>query len=242
MKIILAAALSLAVMLAVTAFAFESETLDKSPGSPEITFIGHGTLMFRFEGKVIQVDPWTQLADYGKLPKADLVLVTHEHRDHLDLKAIEAVRKEGTVILASAIAAKQIPGAVALKNGDTGTWQGIPVEAVPAYNLVHMRSPGVPYHPKGQGNGYVVTFATKRVYLAGDTENTPEMKALRNIDAAFLPMNLPFTMTPEMVADAAKAFRPKILYPYHYGDTDVQKLVSLLKDEKGIEIRIRSMK
>lgn len=242
MKIILAAALSLAVMLAVTAFAFESETLDKSPGSPEITFIGHGTLMFRFEGKVTQVDPWTQLADYGKLPKADLVLVTHEHRDHLDLKAIEAVRKEGTVILASAIAAKQIPGAVALKNGDTGTWQGIPVEAVPAYNLVHMRSPGVPYHPKGQGNGYVVTFATKRVYLAGDTENTPEMKALRNIDAAFLPMNLPFTMTPEMVADAAKAFRPKILYPYHYGDTDVQKLVSLLKDEKGIEIRIRSMK
>ncbi len=242
MKIILAAALSLAVMMAGTASALESETLDKSPGSPEITFIGHGTLMFRFEGRVIHVDPWTQLADYGKLPKADLVLVTHEHRDHLDLKAIETVRKEGTVILASAIAAKQIRGAVALKNGDSGTWQGIPVEAVPAYNLVHMRTPGVPYHPKGLGNGYIVTFASKRVYLAGDTENTPEMKALKNIDAAFLPMNLPFTMTPEMVADAAKAFRPKILYPYHYGDTDVQRLVALLKDEKGIEVRIRNLK
>ncbi len=241
-KIILAAVMSLAVLAAGTASGFESEALDKSPGSPEITFIGHGTLMFRFEGKVIHVDPWTQLADYGKLPKADLVLVTHEHRDHLDLKAIEAIRKEGTVILASGIAAKQIPGAVALKNGDSGTWQGVPVEAVPAYNLVHTRSPGVPYHPKGRGNGYIVTFASKRVYIAGDTENTPEMKALKNIYAAFLPMNLPFTMTPEMVADAAKALRPKILYPYHYGDTDVRKLVALLKDEKGIEVRIRNMK
>jgi len=241
-KIILAAVMSLAVLAAGTASGFESEALDKSPGSPEITFIGHGTLMFRFEGKVIHVDPWTQLADYRKLPKADLVLVTHEHRDHLDLKAIEAIRKEGTVILASGIAAKQIPGAVALKNGDSGTWQGVPVEAVPAYNLVHTRSPGVPYHPKGRGNGYIVTFASKRVYIAGDTENTPEMKALKNIYAAFLPMNLPFTMTPEMVADAAKALRPKILYPYHYGDTDVRKLVALLKDEKGIEVRIRNMK
>lgn len=242
MKIILAAALSLAVLAAGTASGFESEALDKSSGSLEITFIGHGTLMFRFEGRVIHVDPWTQLADYGKLPKADLVLVTHEHRDHLDLKAIEAVRKEGTVVIASEVAAKQIPGAVAMKNDDSGTWQGIPVEAVPAYNLIHMRSPGVPYHPKGQGNGYIITFASKRVYIAGDTENTPEMKALKNIYAAFLPMNLPFTMTPEMVADAAKAFRPKILYPYHYGDTDVQKLVVLLKDEKGIEVRIRQMK
>ena len=229
-------------MAAGAAWAFESEPLDQTPGSPEITFIGHGTLMFRFEGKVIHVDPWTRLADYGKLPKADLVLVTHEHGDHLDLKAIEAVRKKGTVILASAIAARQINGAVALNNGDSGTWKGIPVEAVPAYNLLHMRSPGVPYHPKGQGNGYVLTFASKRVYVAGDTENTPEMKALKNIYAAFLPMNLPFTMTPEMAADAAKAFRPTILYPYHYGDTDVQKLVTLLKDEKGIEVRIRSMK
>lgn len=242
MRIILAALLGLAFLAAGAALAFESEFLDKSPGSPEITFIGHGTLLFRFEGKVIHVDPWGQLADYGKLPKADLVLVTHEHRDHLDLKAIEAVRKEGTVVIASEAAAKQIKGAVALKNGDSGTWQGIPVEAVPAYNLVHMRSPGVPYHPKGEGNGYIVTFASKRVYIAGDTENTPEMKALKNIYAAFLPMNLPFTMTPEMVADAAKAFRPKILYPYHYGDTDVQKLVALLKGDKGIEIRIRNMK
>jgi L-ascorbate metabolism protein UlaG (beta-lactamase superfamily) len=198
--------------------------------------------MFRQGATVIHVDPWGQLADYGKLPKADLVLITHEHRDHLDLQAIEAVRKDTTVIVAPETAAKQIKGAVVMKNGDVKTFLGIPVEAVPAYNLVHMRSPGNPYHPKGAGNGYVITFKDKRVYIAGDTENTPEMKAMKDIYAAFLPMNLPFTMTPEMAADAARAFRPKILYPYHFGDTDVQKLVTLLKDEKGIEVRIRKMK
>ena len=242
MRIILAALLGLAALAGAAAFAFETEPLDNSPGSPEITFIGHGTLMFRFGGKVIHVDPWGRLADYGTLPKADLVLVTHEHGDHLDIAAIEALRKDGTVVLASAAAARQIKGAVTLKNGDSGTWLGIPIEAVAAYNIVHMRSPGVPYHPKGEGNGYIITFASRRVYIAGDTENTPEMRALKDIYAAFLPMNLPYTMTPGMVADAAKAFRPKILYPYHYGDTDVQKLVALLKDEKGIEVRIRNMK
>jgi L-ascorbate metabolism protein UlaG (beta-lactamase superfamily) len=101
---------------------------------------------------------------------------------------------------------------------------------------------GMVYHPKGDGNGYILTLGDKRIYIAGDTENTPEMKALKNIDIAFLPMNLPYTMTPEMVADAVKAFKPKILYPYHYGETDVRKLLDLLKDQKGTEIRIRKMK
>ena len=129
-----------------------------------------------------------------------------------------------------------------MKNGDTQTIDGIGIKAVPAYNLVHTRSPGTPYHLKGIGNGYVLTFGDKRVYVAGDTENTPEMKALQQIDCAFLPMNLPYTMTPEMVADAAKAFKPKILYPYHFGDTDTSKLAALLKDVKDIEVRIRNMK
>ncbi len=240
-SLLMIAAAAAVVLSAGPATGFESEFLDRSPTSPEITFIGHGTLMFRQGATVIHVDPWGQLADYGKLPKADLVLITHEHRDHLDLQAIEAVRKDTTVIVAPETAAKQIKGAVVMKNGDVKTFLGIPVEAVPAYNLVNMRSPGNPYHPKGAGNGYIITFKDKRVYIAGDTENTPEMKALKDIYAAFLPMNLPFTMTPEMVADAARAFRPKILYPYHFGDTDVQKLVTLLKDEK-IEVRIRKMK
>ena len=128
-----------------------------------------------------------------------------------------------------------------MHNGDVRTVRGIQVEAVPAYNLVHKRDNGLPFHPKSIGNGYILTFGDKRVYIAADTENTPEMKALTDIDVAFLPMNLPYTMTPEMVADAAKAFRPKILYPYHYGNTDTSQLVDLLSDEKGIAVRIRKM-
>jgi L-ascorbate metabolism protein UlaG (beta-lactamase superfamily) len=126
-----------------------------------------------------------------------------------------------------------------MNNGDIKTIEGLKIEAVPAYNLVHMRSEGVPFHPKGVGNGYVITFGEKRVYVAGDTENTPEMKKLKDIDIAFLPMNLPYTMTPEMVADASKAFKPKILYPYHYGKTDTSKIVELLKDEQDMKVRIR---
>ena len=129
-----------------------------------------------------------------------------------------------------------------MMNGDVKTVEGLKIEAVPAYNLVHKRDTGQPFHPKGTGNGYIITFGDKRVYVAGDTENTPEMKALKNIDIAFLPMNLPYTMTPEMVADAAKAFKPKILYPYHFGETDTSKVVSLLKDTPEVEVRIRKMK
>ena len=129
-----------------------------------------------------------------------------------------------------------------MKNGDVDTVLGIRIEAVPAYNIVHKRDNGEPFHPKGVGNGYVLTFGDKRIYIAGDTENIPEMKTLKNIDVAFLPMILPYTMTPEMVADAARVFKPKILYPYHYGDTDPQKLVQLLKNDKEIEVRIRELR
>ena len=236
---------SLLAMFPATAgnvHAYETDVIPTASGDLKITFIGHGTLMFTFGGKVIHVDPWSQLADYGMLPKADLVLITHEHRDHLDLKALDTVPKDGTVIIATEIAAKQVKDALVMKNGDVITSQGFTIEAVAAYNIVHMRSPGVPYHPQGLGNGYVITFADRRVYVAGDSENTPEMKTLRNIDVAFLPMNLPYTMTPEMVADAAKAFRPKILYPYHYGETDTQKLAAPMKGETGIEVRIRNLK
>jgi len=236
---------SLLVMLALTAgnvHAYETDVIPTSTGDLRITFIGHGTLLFTYGGKVVHVDPWSQMADYSKLPKADLVLITHEHRDHLDLKALDVIRKDGTVVVSTEIVAKQVKDALVMKNGDVMASQGFTIEAVAAYNLVHMRSPGTPYHPKGDGNGYIITFADRRVYIAGDSENTPEMKALRNIDAAFLPMNLPYTMTPEMVADAAKAFRPAILYPYHFGETDTQKLATLMKGEKGIEVRIRSLK
>ena len=129
-----------------------------------------------------------------------------------------------------------------LKNGDVQTVKGVQIEAVPAYNVIHKRDDGTPFHPKGSGNGYIFTFGDRRVYVAGDTENTPEMKALTAIDVAFLPMNLPYTMTPEMVADAAKAFKPKTLYPYHYGETDPSKLTELLKKESQIDVRIRKLR
>jgi L-ascorbate metabolism protein UlaG (beta-lactamase superfamily) len=221
---------------------YETDNIPTSAGNLKITCIGHGTLIFSFAGKIIHVDPFGEVGDYSRLPKADFILITHEHFDHLDLKAIGKIRKSETVIVASESAAKQVKDAVVMHNGDAKTVGGLKIEAVPAYNLIHMRSPGMPFHPKGIGNGYVITFGDKRVYVAGDTENIPEMKQLKNIDIAFLPMNLPYTMTPEMTADAAKAFKPKILYPYHYGETDPAKLKALLKDSPDIEVRIRQMK
>lgn len=221
---------------------FETDTIKTARGDLVITFIGHGTLMLQADGKTIHVDPWTKLADYSKLPRADIILVTHEHRDHLDTKAIEQIRQTTTTVIAPQSCQEKIPGCTVMKNGDTQTiTDGLTVEVVPAYKLVHKRANGQPFHPKGRGNGYVITLADKRIYIAGDTENIPEMATLKKIDIAFLPMNLPYTMTPEMVADAAKSFKPKILYPYHYGDTDVSKLTKLLENEKGIEIRIRKM-
>ena len=129
-----------------------------------------------------------------------------------------------------------------MKNGDTQMFDEVKVEAVPAYNIEHKRDNGQPFHPQGVGNGYILTFGDTRVYVAGDTENTPEMKALQNIDVAFLPMNLPYTMTPEMVAEAVRTIKPRIVYPYHFGNTDTSQLVRLLKDVEDVEVRIRKMK
>ena len=220
---------------------FEMDIIETARGPLQITFIGHGTLMFSFGGKVIHVDPVSREADYGKMEKADLILITHEHGDHLDPQAIELVRTEKTSIVLTEVCASKISGGVVMKNGEVRNVQGLRIEAVPAYNLVHMSSPGVPFHPKGVGNGYIIAFGNKRVYVAGDTENIPEMKKLKNISVAFLPMNLPYTMTPEMVADAARAFKPAILYPYHYGETDTSRLVELLKGVDEVEVRIRRM-
>jgi len=221
---------------------FETDTIKTSAGDLKITFLGHGSLYFTFGGKVIHVDPFSAVADYSTLPKADIVLLAHEHMDHLDLKALNPVRSDKTIVVLPEVCAKQVEGGLVMKNGDVKTVGGLKIEAVPAYNIVHKREAGQPFHPKGVGNGYIITFGDKRVYVAGDTENIPEMKNIKNIDVAFLPMNLPYTMTPEMAADAAKMINPRILYPYHYGETDTSKLVALLKDTKEIEVRIRKMK
>jgi len=228
--------------MAAFAAKYEEDLIPTSQGNLAITFLGHGSLMMVFGGKIIYVDPFSEVADYSQLPKAALVLITHDHYDHLDPKALAAILGPGTEVVAAKSCAGKVKDALIIANGETTTALGLMIEAVPAYNIVHKRPDGAPFHPRGAGNGYIITFGDKRVYIAGDTENTPEMKALKNIDVAFLPMNLPYTMTPEMVADAARAFRPKILYPYHLGETDTSKLVKLLKGEKKIEVRIRSMK
>ena len=190
----------------------EEDIILTSKGDLKITFVGHGTLFFTFDGKIIHIDPYSRVGDYTQLPKADLILITHQHGDHLDPKAIENIQTDQTEIILTQRCADILKSGIVMKNGDTKTAQGIKIEAVPAYNIKHKRDSGQVFHPKGEGNGYILTFGDKRIYVAGDTENTPEMKTLKNIDVAFLPMNLPYTMTPEMVADAARSFKPKILY------------------------------
>lgn len=220
----------------------KSDVVPTSVGELRITFVGHGTLAFALGDTVIHVDPVSREADYAKMPKADVILVTHEHGDHLDPAAIAAVRTEETVVIVNERSAQAVPRATVMGNGQTRTVAGLRIEAVPAYNIVHKRPTGEPYHPKGVGNGYVITFGDTRVYVAGDTESIPEMKQLRDIAIAFLPMNLPYTMTPEMVAEAARVLQPRILYPYHYGETDPEELVRLLAGEAGIEVRIRDLR
>jgi L-ascorbate metabolism protein UlaG (beta-lactamase superfamily) len=214
----------------------QEDVFKTSGGELKITFIGHSSLMVNYAGKVIHIDPVSTYADYATLAKADLILVTHEHPDHLDKNAIQAVGKADAAVIVNTGGAKSLPNAAVMKNGDTRTEAGIPIEATPAYNPVSQ------FHKKGNGNGYVLTFGDKRVFIAGDTENVPEIKALKNIDIAFLPLKPPNSMTPEQMVDTAKAIRPKVLYPYHMGNTDPAKLMELIKDEKGIEVRIRDLK
>lgn len=218
-----------------------ADVMKTSAGDVEMYFIGHGSLMFKVNDYCIHIDPVSSSGNYNNLPQADLILVTHEHYDHLDAALISSLRKPSTTMFCNQKAAAEIKWAQAMNAGEIRNAGAIGIESVPAYNIVNMRSPGQPFHPKGSGIGFILTIGDKKFYIAGDTENTPEMKALKNIDVAFLPMNLPYTMTPEMVSDAALAFRPKILYPYHYGDTKTEKLIQLLKDT-GIEVRIRNLK
>ncbi len=214
-----------------------TDTLPLAGGSLKIHFLGHATLMLDYNGWIIHVDPVGAEADYAALPPADLILITHEHSDHLDPAVVARITRPGTVIVANPAAAEKLRGAVALRNGESHTVGSVKVEAVPAYNT----SPGRDrFHPKGRDNGYLLTIAGKRLYIAGDTEDTPEMKALKDIDIAFLPMNQPYTMTPEQVAKAARAFKPRLLYPYHTGDTDTARLAALLEG-KGVEVRIRKL-
>ena len=225
-------------LILATAMAAQSRPGDKfetSAGPLTVTALRHASLMLQAGGKVIHVDPWSQ-ANYDGVPQADIIVITDIHGDHMDPKAIATVRKAGTQIIAPAEVAKTVTDAVVMKNGDTKKLGDFTIEAVPMYNLKRGPSEGKFFHDKGRGNGYVVTYGGLRLYIAGDTEGVPEMRALKNIDVAFIPMNLPYTMTPEEAADAVKAFKPKVVYPYHYRQSDTKVFADALKGA-GVEVR-----
>jgi len=213
------------------------QTFASSAGPVKITPVYHASLEIEAAGKVIIIDP-AKPANFAGLPQADLILITDIHGDHLDPDLIKAESKADTTIIAPAAVAKTVTTAKVLANGEKTTWEKWTIEAIPMYNTTPTRGPkaGVVFHEKGRGNGYVLTYGGKRFYFSGDTEGIPEMRALKNIDVAFICMNLPYTMTPEEAADAVKAFHPKVAIPYHYKgqDTNVFK-----KDLEGTGIDVR---
>jgi len=207
-------------------------------GTINIYFLGHGSLMMDYNKTIIYIDPVKRYMGSDKQPKADIILVTHEHSDHLDKALIESLSTKKTEITLNQASFDIIKKGKVLSNGQVWENKKIKIEAVPAYNTTEGRNK---FHPKGRDNGYILNMGGKRIYIAGDTENIPEMADLKNVDIAFLPMNQPYTMTPEQAADAVKIMKPKIVYPYHYGDTKVETLKELLKDNKETELRIRDL-
>ena len=212
-----------------------ADTLPATGGNITIAPLNHATLQLAWAGHVIDVDPTPQ-ANYTGLTAPDIILITDIHGDHLSPPTITKIRKPTTKIVAPAAAAPQLENPIVMANGETKTVDGISIEAMPMYNLPKTGAQ-VP-HEKGRGNGYIVTLGGKRIYIAGDTEGTPEMRALKNIDVAFIPMNLPYTMPPADAAVAVKAFHPAIVYPYHYRGQDVNIFAEALKGT-GIDVRLR---
>ncbi|MBQ2029863.1 MAG: MBL fold metallo-hydrolase [Bacteroidaceae bacterium] len=220
---------------------YETDTFATKNGHT-VTFhaLVHASIRVEYDGKEIQIDPAGKLEqraiDYTAMPKADYIFVTHEHFDHFDKEAIATLTAEGTRLITNRRCADMLGYGEVMANGDSmALADDIRVEAVPAYNTTEGHTQ---FHPKGRDNGYVLTLDGLRIYVAGDTEDIPEMTALKDIDIAFLPCNQPYTMTPDQLTKAARTVRPKVLFPYHYGQTDVTKLPALLKDD-GIDVRIR---
>jgi L-ascorbate metabolism protein UlaG (beta-lactamase superfamily)/rhodanese-related sulfurtransferase len=200
----------------------------------------HGSIRMEYDGKEIEIDPVSKLReriiDFSKMPKADYIFVTHEHMDHFDKVAIEQLSKEGTLLITNKNCADMLGYGIIMKNGDSRQMSDdFTVEAVPAYNTTEANRK---FHPRGRDNGFILTIDGLRIYIAGDTEDIPEMADIKDIDIAFMPCNQPYTMTPEQLVKAAKTVRPKVLFPYHYGETNVKDIPEKLKEE-GIDVRIR---
>ncbi len=222
----------LALPLVVVA---QTQTFPTSAGDVKFTPLNHASTLIEAGGKAIYLDP----AKPAKLSsaKADLILITDIHGDHMDPDSIKAISKADTEIFAAPAVVQTVTSAKPIPNGESKTWQGWTIEAIPAYNLKRGPEPGKLFHDKGRGNGYVLTYGGKRFYFSGDTEGIPEMRALKNIDVAFICMNLPYTMPPEEAADAVKAFHPKVVIPYHYRGSDLSVFQNALKGT-GIEVRL----
>lgn len=235
---------ALATLLVVFAFSVQTsgqvarqvQTFETSAGPVKITPIYHASLLIEAGDRKIYVDP-AKPGNFTGLPRADLILITDIHPDHMDADVIAAVSKPGTEIMAPPAVVRTVTTAMPISNGETKKWDAWTIEAVPMYNLKRGPSPGMLYHDKGRGNGYVLTYGGKRFYFSGDTENIPEMRALKNIDVAFVCMNLPYTMPPDEAAEAVKAFHPKTVIPYHYRGSDLTVFQKGLQGT-GIEVRV----
>lgn len=231
--------LFVACFFAVSSFAFSAtatQTFATAAGEVRITPLHHASTLIEAGSKTIYLDPAKPVKFSGS-PKADLILITDIHGDHMDPDSIAAISKGGTEILAPPAVVATVTTAKPIANGETRSWQGWTIEAIPAYNLTRGPSPGKLFHDKGRGNGYVLTYGGMRFYFSGDTEGVPEMRALKNIDVAFICMNLPYTMPPEEAAEAVKAFHPKIVIPYHYRGSDLSVFKKALEGT-GIEVRL----
>ena len=221
--------------------AYETDTFTTKNGKTvTIHALVHASMRIEYDGKEIQIDPVTKLGDktidYAAMPKADYIFVTHEHFDHLDTTAIQQLTGDNTQLITNQTCAEMLGYGLVMANGDTlQLADDIIVEAVPAYNTTEGHTQ---FHPNGRDNGFILTLDGLRIYIAGDTEDIPEMANAKDIDVAFMPCNQPYTMTVEQLVNAARTVKPKVLFPYHYGQTDVSGIPSLLESD-GIEVRIR---
>ena len=227
----------LALAGALTAQA--ADKIKTAKGDLEVHPVRHGTVVFNWNGKTVFVDPVGSAALFKPYGVPDLVLVTDIHGDHFNKGTLEAIVKDKTVVITPEAVAALAPEGLkkritTLANGKSVEKLGVKIEAVPMYNLTAAR---LRFHNKGRGNGYVMTFGGKRVYVSGDTEDIPEMRALKNIDAAFICMNLPYTMTPEQAADAVREFKPNVVYPYHYRGSDTPQFKKLVGDASEVRLR-----
>lgn len=234
----LVSALVLVMVMGGALLRAASDAIPAERGEIRITPIVHGSVQVEFDGTVIYVDPWSQ-GDYSVAPKADLILVTDVHGDHLDPEMIAKLSQDSTEVVVSTAVAEKLGSGTVMANGETREIAGVSIEAVPMYNLQRGPEEGKLFHVKGRGNGYILTLGGKRIYFAGDTACIPEMKALQDIELAFVPMNLPYTMPPEEAAECVAAFKPAIVYPYHYRGSDLQIFEAALKDQPEVEVRLR---